>query len=317
MRQKLRCCPASNVVIGQPISHRIDHMLSGTRANIAVKIFGDDLATLRSLARQVEADVRQTPGVVDLSTEQQTEVPTIRISTTGRRWHAYGLPPVRRLKPCKPPSWARKVGRIFEGQLASPWSLRYPPEDHADLESIRATLFHTPPASGSAFSHCRHPGGPRSEFCDPGKRSAQDRCHVQRCRARSARRSRRRSGAGANPVPLPQGYRVEYGGQFESEASGFRIFLLAGARRGVGNPLHSLGLSVRLRDALINYVQSAAGFDRRGCRRFPFRRHPFGGLDDRLHHPVRDRRSQRDHAGVAHQACTGKKRASPTSAKPS
>ena len=69
MRQKVSLLPGTNVTIGQPISHRIDHMLSGTRANIAVKIFGDDLPTLRQLARQVQGEMSQVPGVVDLATE--------------------------------------------------------------------------------------------------------------------------------------------------------------------------------------------------------------------------------------------------------
>ena len=62
LRQKVSLLPGTNVTIGQPISHRIDHMLSGTRANIAVKIFGDDLPTLRQLASQVQAEMAQVPA---------------------------------------------------------------------------------------------------------------------------------------------------------------------------------------------------------------------------------------------------------------
>ena len=75
LRQKVTLLPGTNVTIGQPISHRIDHMLSGTRANIAVKIFGDDLPTLRAAGEQVKAQMAQVPGVVDLSTERR---PTFR-----------------------------------------------------------------------------------------------------------------------------------------------------------------------------------------------------------------------------------------------
>src|SRR5688572_14880451 len=78
IRRKVTLIPGMNVTIGQPISHRIDHMLSGTRANIAIKIFGDDLPTLRALAQQVRSTVAGVPGVVDLSVEQQTEIPTVR-----------------------------------------------------------------------------------------------------------------------------------------------------------------------------------------------------------------------------------------------
>src|SRR4029450_9580147 len=79
LRQKASLLPGTNVTIGQPISHRIDHMLSGTRANIAVKIFGDDLPTLRQLASQVQGQMSQVAGVVDLATEAQTDIPTIKV----------------------------------------------------------------------------------------------------------------------------------------------------------------------------------------------------------------------------------------------
>ena len=80
LRQKASLLPGTNVTIGQPISHRIDHMLSGTRASVAIKIFGDDLQMLRQIARQVESEVSQVAGVVDLSTEAQTDIPTLRVS---------------------------------------------------------------------------------------------------------------------------------------------------------------------------------------------------------------------------------------------
>ncbi len=75
LRRALTAVPGMNITIGQPISHRIDHMLSGTRANIAVKIFGDDLRRLRTLAQQVRDIMAKVPGVVDLSIEQQTDIP--------------------------------------------------------------------------------------------------------------------------------------------------------------------------------------------------------------------------------------------------
>src|SRR5881409_3818958 len=92
IRQKVSLLPGTNVSVGQPISHRIDHMLSGTLANIAVKIFGDDLRQLRLLARQVQTSMAGVPGVVDLSLEQQTDIPTLRIRADPALVARYGLP---------------------------------------------------------------------------------------------------------------------------------------------------------------------------------------------------------------------------------
>ena len=78
LRRGFSTLPGTNVTIGQPISHRIDHMLSGTRANIAVKVFGDDLATLRRLGEHVRDAMSGVQGLVDLSLEQQMDVPFVR-----------------------------------------------------------------------------------------------------------------------------------------------------------------------------------------------------------------------------------------------
>src|SRR5882724_12336926 len=92
IRDKVSVLPGTNVNVGQPISHRIDHMLSGTLANVAVKIFGDDLRQLRLLARQVQGEMTGVPGVVDLSLEQQTDIPTLRIRPEPALVARYGLP---------------------------------------------------------------------------------------------------------------------------------------------------------------------------------------------------------------------------------
>lgn len=92
IRDKVSVWPGTNVSLGQPISHRIDHMLSGTLANIALKIFGDDLRTLRLLGRQVQTAISGVPGVVDLSMEQQTDIPTLNFRPDPLRVARYSLP---------------------------------------------------------------------------------------------------------------------------------------------------------------------------------------------------------------------------------
>ena len=111
-----RRLPGTNVVIGQPISHRIDHMLSGTRANIAIKVFGDDLGTLRRLGERVRAVVSEVPGVADLSLEQQMDVPTIRFVLEPGRARAL-RPAVDDVTRAIETAFAgTTVGRVFESR---------------------------------------------------------------------------------------------------------------------------------------------------------------------------------------------------------
>src|SRR5207247_2367808 len=125
IREKVSVLPGTNVSIGQPISHRIDHMLSGTLANVAVKIFGDDLHELRLLARQVQAAMSGTPGVVDLALEQQTEIPTLRIRPDPASAARLGLPAGEVADRIQTVLVGSEVGRILEGQVSFPLVAKY------------------------------------------------------------------------------------------------------------------------------------------------------------------------------------------------
>ncbi|MBC8167602.1 MAG: efflux RND transporter permease subunit, partial [Bryobacteraceae bacterium] len=125
IRQKVTLLPGTNVTIGQPISHRIDHMLSGTRANIAIKIFGDDLRTLRVLAEQVQGAVANVSGVVDLSAEQQTEIPAVRVKVDQAAAARYGLQSGEVTEAVQTAFVGREVSQFLEGQLSFPIVLRY------------------------------------------------------------------------------------------------------------------------------------------------------------------------------------------------
>ena len=91
LRRDFSLIPGMNITIGQPISHRIDHMLSGTRANIAVKIFGEDLYTLRALGEQVRQAVATVPGAVDVSVEPQIDVPILGVRFDRQAMARYGV----------------------------------------------------------------------------------------------------------------------------------------------------------------------------------------------------------------------------------
>ena len=120
IRQKVSLLPGTNVTVGQPISHRIDHMLSGTRANIAVKIFGDDLQQLRALGQQVQAEMALVPGVVDLSAEAQADIPTLRVNVDSAAASRYGLVTGAVTEALQTARIGQQVGQVLEGQIAFP-----------------------------------------------------------------------------------------------------------------------------------------------------------------------------------------------------
>jgi CzcA family heavy metal efflux pump len=224
LRQKASLLPGTNVTIGQPISHRIDHMLSGTRANIAVKIFGDDLQTLRELARQVQAEMSVVPGVVDLSTEAQTEIPTLTVRVDPGAAARQGLPTGAVADALQTARVGRTVGRVFEGQIAFPLVVRYTSAG-SDLESVASTQIQTPDRRQvplSAVATMRPDRGPNFVM----RENAQRRIVVQsNVTGRDLRGVVTDIQARVGRVRLPQGYRIEYGGQFESEAQASRQLL--------------------------------------------------------------------------------------------
>lgn len=129
MRTRLSLVPGVNVTIGQPISHRIDHMLSGTRANVAIKVFGDDLHELRSIGERVPAAVAGVTGLVDLSVEQQTDIPTVRVQFDRAALRRVGLQAGVAAEALETALVGREVGQILDQQVAVPLLVRYPAAD--------------------------------------------------------------------------------------------------------------------------------------------------------------------------------------------
>ncbi len=229
IRERLSLVPGMNFTIGQPISHRIDHMLSGTRANIAVKIFGDDLQTLRDIAKQVQAAMSDVPGVVDLSTEQQTDIPTIRVRFDRVALARYGMPVGAAAEALQAAFVGQEVGQIFEGQVAFPLVVRYPFENHADMEAVRQTLIDTPSGAQvplGAIADIREDRSPNFISRENVQRKIVVMCNVAGRDLRSVVNDVRRHVQAS--VNLPRGYRIDYGGQFESEAEASRLLLWLG-----------------------------------------------------------------------------------------
>ena len=228
LRRELALIPGMAVTIGQPISHRIDHMLSGTRANIAVKVFGDDLAELRRLAGQVRGAMVGVPGVVDLSVEEQSDIPLLTVRFDRAAIARHGLR-VREVAEAVETAFQGTVtSRVLEGQAAFDLVVRYDRSALESLEAVRATLIATP--SGArvplhALAEVRKDRGPSMVTRENVQRKLVVMCNVSGRDLGSVVEEIRSRVATA--VPLPRGYHVEYGGQFESaEAAARTLFML-------------------------------------------------------------------------------------------
>jgi Cu/Ag efflux pump CusA len=252
IRERVTLLPGMNVTIGQPISHRIDHMLSGTRANIAVKVFGDDLTMLRSLARQIESAMRGVAGVVDLSVEQQTDIPTVRVQVHPEDAARFGLQPGEVTTKIQTAFVGNEVNRVLEGQVSFPLVVRYPATDLEDLQVIGRTLIDSPSGAKiplDAVADIYEDRSPNFISREGVQRKIVVQCNVAGRDLLGVVNEIRV--AVGEQVKLPQGYRVEYGGQFESEAEASRRLLILGSGVILGILLILATAFHSTRDALI------------------------------------------------------------------
>lgn len=255
LRRALSVVPGMNITIGQPISHRIDHMLSGTRANIAVKIFGGDLRQLRSLAQEVRDVMATIPGVVDLTVEQQTDIPILQVRFERERIARVGLRVEDVAEAVETAFWGKTVSRVLEGQRSFDLVVRYEDASRQDLNAIRSTLIDTPLGGKvplSLLAEVRKDLGPNTINRENVQRRIVVSCNVAGRDLQGVVRDIQRE-VGAKGQ-LPKGYHVVYGGQFESaeEATrtiGFLSVLVIG-----GIVLLLIAALRSLRDALIILV---------------------------------------------------------------
>jgi CzcA family heavy metal efflux pump len=224
IRTRLGQIPGVFVNIGQPISHRLDHLLSGVRAQIAVKLFGNDLDVLRAKAAEIQAAMATVPGVVDLQTEKQVLVPQIRIEGDRTALARYGLNVGDLNETLETALNGRVVSQVLEGQRTFDLLVRFDDPSRNSLEAIRDALIDTPSgakvplSSIAAVEESRGPNVIQHE-------------NVQRRIVVSANVSGRDLGRVvqdiqrqvAKQVKLPTGYFITYGGQFESQQSATRL----------------------------------------------------------------------------------------------
>ncbi|MDE2981487.1 MAG: efflux RND transporter permease subunit [Gemmatimonadota bacterium] len=217
LRADLQGLPGTNVTVGQPIGHRIDHMLSGTRAAIAVNLFGPGLQRLREIAGEIQVVAGGVPGLVDIAVEQQADVPQLQIQANRRAMARYGVTPGALTHAVDVAFQGEEVSLIREDQRAFELIVRYTDAYRTDPEAIGRTLITTP--IGVTL--------PLSELADivPGRGpNTISRENVQRKIVISANVAGRDVGSAVeelqegvqSAVSLPAEYFVQYGGQFES-----------------------------------------------------------------------------------------------------
>jgi CzcA family heavy metal efflux pump len=255
LRRALTSVPGMSITIGQPISHRIDHMLSGTRANIAVKIFGEDLRQLRTLAQQVRDTMAKVPGVADLSIEQQTDIPVLRVQLDRERIARAGLKIEEVSEALETAFLGKTVSRVLEGQRSFDLVVRAEDANRQNLTAVRDTLIDTPlggKVSLALLAQVRKDVGPNTISREDVQRKIVVSSNVAGRDLQSVVQDIQSNVA--NNVRLPNGYYVSYGGQFESaeEASQTIGFLSALVIAGI---VLLLMVALRsLRDALIILV---------------------------------------------------------------
>jgi CzcA family heavy metal efflux pump len=227
--------PGVTVNVGQPIAHRLDHMLSGVRAQVAVKVFGPDLRELRTAAQDVQARMSRVPGVVDLQAEPQTEIPQVRLRVRHREAARYGLAPGDVAKLLETAYRGRRVAVVLDGERFYDLVVWYDEQSRNDPAEISRTILDTPSGRKVALGHVAdvlETTGPNTLNRENVQRRIVVSCNVQ---------GRDLAGVVAGiqlqlqPVEerlrqLPGDYRIEYGGQFEAQqAAGLRLTALGAA----------------------------------------------------------------------------------------
>ncbi len=226
VREKLKSIPGANVEIGQPISHRIDAMLSGTRANIAIKLFGSDLNKLFSLGNEIKSAIQDVEGIADLNVEQQVERPQIKITPRREMLAKYGI---------TLPEFSEFVNVMLAGQVVSQvyesgrmFDLTVKVNDNykGEIEKIRNLMID---ANGTKVpfeyvADIRSSSGPNTINRENVQRKIVVSANVAGQDLRSVINSIQQNIE--NKVTLPQDYHIEYGGQFESEQAASRTLFV-------------------------------------------------------------------------------------------
>jgi Cu/Ag efflux pump CusA len=232
LRERVGSIPNVKINIGQPISHRLDHIMSGVRAQVAVKVFGTDLRELRSAAQDVQGHMSRVPGVVDLQIEPQTEISQLRLKVKHQEAARYGLAPGDVAKLLETAYKGRRMSVVLDGDRYFDLVVWYDERSRNDPAEISRTILDTPSGRKVALGQVADvvdTTGPNTLNHENVQRRIVVACNVQGRDLAGVVGDIRRE---LRPVEerlnrLPGGYRIEYGGQFEAQQeAGSRLTVL-------------------------------------------------------------------------------------------
>ncbi|MDO4931806.1 MAG: efflux RND transporter permease subunit [Prevotellaceae bacterium] len=227
VREKLSVIVGANIEIGQPISHRIDAMLSGTQASIAIKLFGEDLNRMFTLGNQIKDAIQQINGIADLNVEQQIERPEIKIVPKPDMLARYGISEPELNEFITVMMAGETVSQVYDGDRKFNIIVRASEDSRKSIENIRRMLIDTP--DGMKIPLCNV-----ADIVSASGPNTINRENAKRKIVISANTSGRDIRSVVNDiqdkveesVKLPEGYHIEYGGQFESEQAASHTLLL-------------------------------------------------------------------------------------------
>ena len=227
VRQKLSTITGANIEIGQPISHRIDAMLSGTQASIAIKLFGTDLNKMFMLGNQIKNAIDDVDGVADLNVEQQIERPELNIKPKREMLAKYGitLPDFREFVSVN--MAGEVVSQVYESGKSFNLVVRTEEDYRNEMEKVRNLMIDTPDGQKVPLTYVadvRSASGPNTISRENVKRKIVISANTSGRDVRSVVNDIQR--CIDEEIKLPEDYHIEYGGQFESEQAASRTLLL-------------------------------------------------------------------------------------------
>ena len=228
IRHRLSGVPGVNISLGQPIAHRIDHMLSGTNANIAIKVFGPDLDQLQRIGQNIQRQIEGIPGVVDVMVDQQIRIPQLRIIPNRVALREFNMSMEDVMHQVDGLLAGEKVGTFYEGQRFFDIVVRLNKTDRASASILGDVPIKLP--NGELI-----PLGEVAEIKSLSTPSSVSRENVARKLVVAANVAERDLRSVVNEIQstisnqdlIPEGYRVEYGGQFESESRASELIMLS------------------------------------------------------------------------------------------